>query len=218
MMADAKLLAIKKKLNKKRPDFIRQDYYHRMRVEDEFWRRPRGRHSKMRERRAGKRKRVEIGYRGPAELRGLHFSGMKLVNVVNLVQLAKINTKEEVAIINSNIGNRKRYQLVKFASEKNIKLLNVKDPGKFLLAVDAELKARKEAKIQRATEKKVVEAKKPESKKPEAKPVASEVKKEASTQKVHTELTPVAPRSKNVSEGKKSTSAGLTESKQVKKQ
>jgi large subunit ribosomal protein L32e len=207
MMADAKLLAIKKKLNKKRPDFIRQDYYHRMRVEDEFWRRPRGRHSKMRERRTGKRKRVEIGYRGPAELRGLHFSGMKLVNVVNLVQLAKINPKEEVAIINSNIGNRKRYQLVKFASEKSIKLLNIKDPGKFLLAADAELKARKEARNQRATEKKVVEEKKPESKKPEAKPVASEIKKEASTQKAHT-----------VSEGKKSTSAGLTESKQVKKQ
>jgi len=161
-MIDAKLLKIKNTLAKKRPKFLRQDYHHRMRVEDDLWRRPRGRHSKMRERRAGKRKRVEIGYRGPAEVRGLHFTGLEIVNVETLAQLSKINAKEQTAVLSGNLGDRKRYQLVKVAAEKNIKLLNIKDTSKFLASIDAKLKARKASKIEKT---KKTEEKKSEEKK-----------------------------------------------------
>ena len=186
-MVDAKLLEVKKQINKKRPDFIRQDYFHRSRVEYDSWRRPRGRHSKMRERRVGKRKRVDIGYRGPAEVRGLHFTGMKLINVSNYAQLIKINPKEEWAIINARLGERKKYQLVKAAAEKNIKLFNIKDASKFLSAIDAKLKAKKDAKAQKPTTQH--EAKK------EEKPVAEK----APVQKVQTQpkavpKTPVKPK------------------------
>jgi len=189
-MVDAKLLEVKKQINKKRPDFIRQDYFHRSKVEYDSWRRPRGRHSKMRERRVGKRKRVDIGYRGPAEVRGLHFTGMKLINVSNYAQLIKINPKEELAIINARLGERKKYQLVKAAAEKNIKLFNIKDTGKFLSAIDAKLKAAKDAKAQKPTE-----AKKEEKPVAPAKPVAEK----APAQKVQTQpkvvpKTPVKPK------------------------
>jgi len=189
-MVDAKLLEVKKQINKKRPEFIRQDYFHRSRVEYEAWRRPRGRHSKMRERRVGHRKRVDIGYRGPAEVRGLHFTGMKLINVSNYAQLIKINPKEELAIINARLGERKKYQLVKAAAEKNIKLFNIKDASKFLSAIDAKLKVAKDAKAQKPTE-----VKKEEKPVAPAKPVAEK----APAQKVQTQpkavpKTPVKPK------------------------
>ena len=82
-MADVKLLELRKKMSTKRPKFLRQDYHHRMKVQDDLWRAPKGRHSKMKQRKRSHRASVAIGYRGPAEVRGLHKTGAIIVRIEN---------------------------------------------------------------------------------------------------------------------------------------
>lgn len=83
------------------------------------WRRPKGIHNKMRERRAGYPSRPEIGMRKPREQRG-KVKGMKAVRVENMKDLGK--AKE--AIIIAKVGRRKRIEIEKKAEEMKLKILN----------------------------------------------------------------------------------------------
>ncbi|HIH14235.1 MAG TPA: 50S ribosomal protein L32e [Nanoarchaeota archaeon] len=143
-----KLLEIKKALKKKRPHFIRQDTWKFTRLANNpKWRQPRGKHSKMRERRVGKHKRVEIGYRNPAEVRGLSLAGFALKLVHNLAELQKLNPKTDIAILSSAIGLKAKIELAKKVQEMGIKS-NVK-----LETLNARLAELKKQKALRATEK-----------------------------------------------------------------
>lgn len=174
-MVDARLLAEKKKMNKDRPEFIRQDYDFRMRVHDLYWRKPRGHHSKVRRGEAGKGKMVQAGYRSPAELRGINLQGFRPLHVETMEQLKKINPKEDIAVMSSNLGLRKKVALAKFAIEKGIKFTNIKDAKKFIETVETQMKARKEAR-KVAVEKKTKSEKKEEKKKEEKKETKAEAK------------------------------------------
>src|SRR3989344_2312554 len=107
-----KLLEVKRKLNKTRPHFVRQDYSFRMRVQDDIWRKPRGHHSKMRRGEAGKKKMVQAGYRSPVEVRGMTLQGLKLVHIETLQQLEKLNPKTELAILSARLGTKKKVDIV----------------------------------------------------------------------------------------------------------
>jgi len=165
-MADVKkLLEIRKKMSTRRPKFLRQDYHHRMKVQDDYWRSPKGRHSKMKQRKRGHRASVAVGYRGPAEVRGLHKSGAVFVRVENLQQLSAIDSKKSIVILSSKVGTVKKYQLLKTIIEKNISVVNV-DAKKFIADFDAKQKAKKEAKTkpsaksaEKKTETKTIEKK-----------------------------------------------------------
>ncbi|MFH0868885.1 MAG: eL32 family ribosomal protein [archaeon] len=191
-MVNEKLLAEKKRMHKKRPHFVRQDYGVRLRVSDNYWRKPRGYHSKMRRGEAGKRKVVQAGYRSPAELRGINLKGFRLVHVETLQQLEKINPKDEMAIMSSNLGLKKRLALVKLAEKKGIKFTNIKDGKKFVADTESRMKARKDARksvLEKRTSKKEEKKEKKEEKKEtkpttqekEAKPKMEEKKTEAIT-------------------------------------
>jgi large subunit ribosomal protein L32e len=159
-----KLLELRKKMSKNRPKFLRQDYHHRMKVQDDLWRAPKGRHSKMRQNIHGHRAWISIGYRGPAEVRGLHKSGAEFVRIENLQQLIAVDPKKSVVILSSKVGAKKRYELLKKAVEKNIIVVNI-DAKKFVADFDAKIKAKKEAKakpLAKTAEKKT--EKKPEVK------------------------------------------------------
>jgi len=176
-MADVQtLLGVRKKMSAKRPKFLRQDYHHRMKVEDDLWRAPKGRHSKMKQRKRGHRAAVAIGYRGPAEVRGLHKTGAAIFRIENLHQITAIDPKNSVIILSSTLGARKRYQLLKTAAEKNIPVLNI-NAKKFMADFDAKLQA-KEAKSKPKAEAEAKPAQKPAEKKTEIKP------KEITPQKV----------------------------------
>ncbi len=137
-----KLLELKKKMSARRPKFLRQDYHHRMKVEDDYWRSPKGRHSKMKQRKRSHRASVAVGYRGPAEVRGLHKTGAAFIRIENLQQLFAIDPKKSVVILSSKVGAAKRYQLLKAAVEKNISVVNV-DAKKFIAGFEAKQKAKK---------------------------------------------------------------------------
>lgn len=172
-MADVKtLLDVRKKMSANRPKFLRQDYHHRMKVEDDLWRAPKGRHSKMKQRKRGHRAAVAIGYRGPAEVRGLHKTGAIFTRVENLQQLAAVDPKKSIVILSSTVGAKKRYQLLKTAAEKNIPVINI-NAKKFMADFEAKEKAKTKPKEEAKAEVKPKIAIKPETKtetKPAQKP------------------------------------------------
>ena len=83
------------------------------------WRRPTGRDNKMRERRKGYPKRVEIGFGRNKKLKGT-VGGKKVVTVNNMKELEKVK-KNEIIVL-GKIGKKKKMELVKKAKEKNIEI------------------------------------------------------------------------------------------------
>ena len=88
------------------------------------WKRPKGRHSKMRKRRKSYPSTVEIGYKSEVKTAG-RVNGLIPILVHNTNDLAKIG-KNNGAII-AKVGAKKKLDIIKVAMEKNIKLLNVKN-------------------------------------------------------------------------------------------
>ncbi|MBI4095444.1 MAG: hypothetical protein HY438_01135 [DPANN group archaeon] len=145
------MLALKKNLNKKRPQFIRQEYRIRRKLRHEVkWRLPRGKHSKMREGRVGKVKRVQVGYRSPALVRGLTLTGIRPIVVHNLGELQKLNAKTDIAIFSSTIGLKARAEMFRKAQQMGIKT-NVRQDR--LDARLAEIKKKAQAKPEQKAEK-----------------------------------------------------------------
>ncbi|MBM3233833.1 50S ribosomal protein L32e [Candidatus Pacearchaeota archaeon] len=106
--------------NKKRKKFIRRnwDKYSRLgwgRKKKQKWRKPRGRHAKMRERRKGYPSRPEIGMKSPSK-------EIRLVS--NLKELLQAEKGEEVIV--RKIGKKKRIEIEKKASELGVKILNLR--------------------------------------------------------------------------------------------
>ena len=181
-MADKiKLLELRKKMNSKRPKFLRQNYHFRQKVHDDLWRAPKGGQSKMRQKKRSHRAAVRIGYRGPEEIRGLHRSGAEFVYVNTIADVDKVHPAHQIAILGANVGTKKRYDILKVAVQKKIPFANI-NVEKFIADFEAKLKIRKEAKAAKvgtkaeAKPETKVEAPKPaekiEAPKPEVKPEA----------------------------------------------
>ena len=101
-----------------RKKFIRRnhDKYKRLggRRKKLIWRRPKGIHNKMRERRAGYPARPEIGMKKPSSIKP------KLVS--NMQEM--INSKKGEKIILAKIGRKKRLEIEKKADELGVKIIN----------------------------------------------------------------------------------------------
>jgi len=118
-----RLLKVRRRLKSRKPEFRRHEAHKKLRLRDKSWRRPRGLHNKLREKRAGK-KPVMIGFGSPAKVRGLHPSGFEEVLVYNPSDLEKINPKKQAARIASSVGLKKRLMIEERARELNITILN----------------------------------------------------------------------------------------------
>jgi len=141
----AHLLEVRKELSSRRPKFLRQDYHYRLKVHDDTWRAPKGRHSKMRRKEKGKRAVVQIGYRGPKAVRGLHKSGASFVHINSLKDLEKVNPKTNICILGGKLGKLAKYKILKEATVKGIKFSNV-DAEKFLKNFEEKLALKSAAK------------------------------------------------------------------------
>ena len=108
---------------KNKPEFLKQGVKYLKRVRPR-WRRPRGRHSKLRVKEKSKGKMPNVGYRAPKSLRGLHPCGLKEVVVHNLKELSKINPKEEAVKIASTVGKKLRAKIIEKAKQLGLKILN----------------------------------------------------------------------------------------------
>jgi len=166
------MLRIRNSLKKKKPHFVRQDQHKKKRLPDN-WRRPRGSDSKMRVANKGYKRPIEIGWGSPKEAKGLMRNGLAAVIVHNKKEAEGIEPKTEGMLIGSDVGIRKRIEIITFAITKNITILNIKDAKKYVEEKLAELKARQEERKKRKGEKeqkKEKQEKKTPEKKAEEKP------------------------------------------------
>ena len=154
--------------DKKKPDFVRQGY--RRKSVKRNWRRPKGRHSKTRRGFRGKVNLPQVGYRGPRINRRIKFI---IINNVNELKDVKMPI-----MLGGNVGQRKRVEIIKKAIEKNIKILNIRNPVLYLKEVTESLNSRKEKTETTPKPKEmVVEPKKTEVSEEEKKKQESEMKR-----------------------------------------
>ena len=128
MVINEELLAARKKVAQKRPNFVRQESWRYDRLA-ENWRKPKGKDNKMRKQKSGMPAIVKVGYRGPRAARGLHPSGYRDNVIHNMVELSKLDPKNDAARIGRTVGKKKRIEIVSKAVELGIKVLN---PGKLI--------------------------------------------------------------------------------------
>lgn len=173
------LLELRSKIKNKKPIFIRQDNPKRPKLGDN-WRKPKGVHSKIRHHFKGRRKMPSPGWKSPAEVRGLHATGLEMIRVFSPEDINKIRKDTQGIIIPKAVGKRKRIGILKKAREMNIRVLNLNIDQSIKKIEDfMSSKRKKEAKA--AGKEPVKEAKKQEEQKApvEAKEAAGEDKKEA---------------------------------------
>ncbi len=171
------LLNVRKELKKKKPTFLRQDA-HKVKRLKKNWRRPKGRHSKMRLRFGGYRKLPAVGYSSPKKVRGLTREGFKEIIVNNIKDLDRIN-ENSVAVIGSTVGLKKRLEILKKIKELKLKC-NFKDIDGFIKKAMENIEKKKalaKKKIELKEKAKKEALKKVEQKK-EKKPTEKEIKEE----------------------------------------
>lgn len=87
------------------------------------WKRPFGRHSKIRLHRAGYAKHPSIGDRSPKEVSGLNQFGLREVRVHNLAEAETVKSGE-VILIAGAVGKKKREEIISAARKRKIRVMN----------------------------------------------------------------------------------------------
>ena len=120
--ADA--LAKRALISGRRPAFKRQEWFRYAKFKDSTWRKPKGIHSKMKRRLKRRGPIVDIGFRGPASVRGLHPTGFEEVLVFNTDALEGLDPKKQAIRIGGTVGTKKRMAIEDRADELGIRVLN----------------------------------------------------------------------------------------------
>ena len=165
----------RKRVKKKKPDFVRGESWRYVKVK-ESWRRPRGLDNKMRRKIKGWPPTVSTGYKGPKGSRGLHPSGYREVLVHNAKEISKVDPKSEAARIAHTVGKRKRAQIIAEAKKREVFILNFK-PIKELVEAEEEEAEEAEEKPEKPT------AEEKESVKKEEKPKRRFIGRKKASQK-----------------------------------
>ncbi len=127
MNEKARLMTIRARIKRKKPRFLRQEWWRFPKFKNNpKWRRPKGIDSKMRLKKKGKPRSPSIGWGSPRAVRGLHPSGYEEVLVHNVKELEAIDPSRQAARIAGTVGRRKRELIVAKAKELGIKVLNAR--------------------------------------------------------------------------------------------
>ncbi|MET1159414.1 MAG: 50S ribosomal protein L32e [Thermoprotei archaeon] len=120
-----RLLELRKKLKSKKPEFLRHLWWKKPKFKnDPKWRKPKGLDNKMRLKLKGYPPLVEVGYRSPRKVRGLHPSGKKPVVVHCVKDLEGLDPDTHIIYIGSTVGLKKRIEITRVALEKGFKIAN----------------------------------------------------------------------------------------------
>lgn len=143
------MLDLRKRLKKKKPHFLRQDF--QIKKLKTKWIKAKGIHSKMRRKMAGHIAMPHPGFGSPRLARGLNAQGLKEIIVLNLNDLEKVSVGC-CAVIGGNVGLKKKFEIARKAGEMKIKVSNIsndfiKNVEDMIKKKNEEKKARKEKKI-----------------------------------------------------------------------
>lgn len=111
-----------KKLKFLRSDTVRHVRLGKTKRRLQKWRRPKGRHSKIRRKHVGYPVQPGIGYKRAASVSGL-VKGKKPVHIVAEKDMVSLQ-KGQLIVISRRIGARKRLDLLKKAHELHLSVLN----------------------------------------------------------------------------------------------
>ena len=121
-MADEKTRLLRAR-NGVRPRFQRRGVHEKKRLAD-VWRKPKGRHNKLRRQIRAKGPLPRPGYGSPAAVRGLHPSGFEDVLVHNEAMLASLDPAVQAVRIAAGVGMKKRAEIQRKAAEAGLRVLN----------------------------------------------------------------------------------------------
>lgn len=158
-----KALRVRKRLKRKKPNFVRHESWRYDRLK-ENWRRPRGIDNKMRRKIKGWPSTVNVGYRGPKAVRGIHPSGYEEVLVHNAEELKGINPKTQAVRIAHTVSKRTRAKILVEARKKKITVLN---PGEMEEKVEEKKEEEQVTEEKKEKEEKPVEEEKRKRRKKE---------------------------------------------------
>ncbi len=121
-----KSLELRKRIKAKKPRFIRQDAFRFPKLKNkDHWRRPQGRHSKIRAKKKGQATLVRWGYGSPRDVRGLFTDGQLPVHVFRVEDIERLDSKKHIAVIGGSVGTKKRLELAAMAQKKGINVFNI---------------------------------------------------------------------------------------------
>ena len=118
--------ALSQKKRTRKPGFERQESWRYRRLKTN-WRRPKGIDNKMRRKIKGWPPTVNIGYRGPKVVRGLHPSGYREVLVHNPESLKDVDHETQAIRIAGAVGKRKKAEILVEARRRKITVLNYRE-------------------------------------------------------------------------------------------
>jgi large subunit ribosomal protein L32e len=133
-------LSLRRKLKRAKPVFKRHEANKRQRLKNSSYRRPKGYTSAKKRNMRGRGKIPAHGYQSPLAVRGLHPSGLNILNVSSLKDLELV-TKDSIIVISSRMGLKKKYELAKKLVDKKVRIANF-DADKFIKASDELMKKR----------------------------------------------------------------------------
>ena len=129
-----RLLALRSKIDKKKPDFVRPESWRYKRL-DPRWRRPRGLDNKVRRQIKGWPTSPRMGYRTPKAVRNLHPSGLEEVLINSLADLSSVDPQRQAVRIGGRVGGRKRILILVETTKTGIRVLN---PGRERVEIEPE--------------------------------------------------------------------------------
>src|SRR3989344_1214750 len=146
-MSDVQLLlAVRKALKDRKPEFLRQEYGKFKKIKGK-WTRPKGHHSKMRERRKGNMSLVNAGWRSPIAVRGVHRNGLIRVMIATPQEVSMVDPKTQGIIISAAVGARKRIAILAAAQQAGISVLNIRDSAAYQKRIEERRAAMKAKRI-----------------------------------------------------------------------
>jgi large subunit ribosomal protein L32e len=161
-----KLLDVRKKNKKSKPDFVIKESKFSSGVKKK-WRYPRGMHNGSRQYHKGKPIKPTTGYGSPKAVRHLHSSGKSVVLVKNTTDLEGLNKDTQIITI-AKIGKKKMLAILDVAKTNNFEVTNVKDINQKVEKISTDFAARKklrENKQKNKTQKEAEKTKRAEEKK-----------------------------------------------------
>ncbi|MBS3134367.1 hypothetical protein J4214_04000 [Candidatus Woesearchaeota archaeon] len=128
----------------KKPVFLRTDAPHLKDLEIK-WKKPRGKHNKIRLGKKGKRLRPKIGYSNSKTLKN-KIQNLIPVTIKNEKDISLINKEDNIAIISKSLGIKKRINIVRKLLDSNIKVANFPDLDDYYNKIEKTVEKRKETK------------------------------------------------------------------------